>query len=170
VIRLIVLALSLSLLPAVALAEPAPAEPERIAARGKKRGKAAAEPTAEERRAAVLRLIEASGGLEAAKVSVDGMLQQMRTLLPQVPPAFWGEFRDRIDWQDFANALAPVYEKHFTHDEVLAIVAWHESEVGQKQAKLSATMTQESMAIGEQWGRKLAEQIVSEAEAYQTTQ
>lgn|GEM_PF-6816252 len=162
-VRLLVLALSLCFLPAAAVADEGG---ERIAARGKK-NKA---PTAEERRAAVIELIHASGGVEAAKVSVDGMIKQMRTLLPQVPPSFWDEFKTRIDWADFADALAPIYEKHFTHDEVLAIVAWHRSEVGSKLAGLSGVMAQESMVIGEAWGRKLAEKIVSETAEWQQTQ
>lgn len=60
--------------------------------------------------------------------------------------------------------MVPVYTKHFTHDEVRALLAFYASDVGKKAAALAPTMMQEGVRIGDEWGKNLMPELQSELE------
>ncbi len=45
------------------------------------------------------------------------------------------------------NIYIPAYSKHFTVSEIKAVIAFYESQVGQKFVSVTPTLMQESMAI-----------------------
>jgi len=70
------------------------------------------------------------------------------------------KFESRVN--DFVNLLVPIYDKHFTHDDIKQIIRFYETPTGKKMIKTTPLITQESFAIGQKWGHDLAQDIVAE--------
>ncbi len=56
-------------------------------------------------------------------------------------------------------SMAKIYMEEFTHDEVLALIAFYETPVGKKLADKSVELAQKGMAAGQIWGGKVQEII-----------
>ena len=63
---------------------------------------------------------------------------------------------------DLIDQLAEVYDKHYSHEEVLAILQFQESSVGKKVRKSKSLIFQESFQIGQTWGRSIMEEFEKE--------
>ncbi|MCX6219801.1 MAG: DUF2059 domain-containing protein [Bacteroidia bacterium] len=55
--------------------------------------------------------------------------------------------------------LIPVYKKHFTQEEVKAIVAFYETPAGKKLAEKTPMVTMESMQLSQTWAMSLMGKI-----------
>lgn len=64
----------------------------------------------------------------------------------------------------FFHRFLPLYDKYFTHQEILALIEFHESPVGKKILSLQPVLVQEGAAIGEQWGKDILVDIVKNVE------
>jgi len=127
----------------------------------------AVEASAEEMRAAVLKFLDVSGGLDGADVALHGMIEQFRQMHPEVPAALWDQFLAEVDLEEFANLIAPVYEKHFTYAEIQDAIGFYGSTTGLKFARLAPQLTTEGMAVGQVWGMELAERAMEVVQAEQ---
>jgi hypothetical protein len=139
--------------------------PAVATAKKKKKARAAPAPAVVEDdpaalRADVLRFLQVSGGLDGADVMLVGMVDQFRQLDLNVPDPLWDQFLAEVDLEEFANLIAPIYEKHFTHAEILDAIAFYEGPTGSKFARLAPVLTKEGMAVGEVWGRAIGERAM----------
>lgn len=128
---------------------------------------ATAAAPADPMRADVKKLLQASGA-EAQMRSVIAQLfasqiAGMRRLRPDIPGQFWDEFQISFNQQfnpdELIDLIIPIYEKHFTGDEIKQLTAFYDSPIGRKYVAESAAMQAESMAAGREWGRNLGEKI-----------
>jgi hypothetical protein len=55
--------------------------------------------------------------------------------------------------------MVPVYAKHFTQDDVRAMVAYYDSPLGKKVIREQAMLVSECTQVGEAWGRALGPTI-----------
>jgi hypothetical protein len=60
---------------------------------------------------------------------------------------------------DLVKMLVPVYKKHLTLADVEGLITFYKSPVGQKFAKKTPMITQESMQIGQQWGMVIGQKF-----------
>jgi hypothetical protein len=102
--------------------------------------------------------------------SVDKMFGQMNAQmagvmgqqLPCVPAGYWQNFVDADGVKQLTERMIPIYQKHFTADEVAGLLKFYRSPLGQKViAEMPATMA-EGMQIGRQWGQERAQQMLGE--------
>lgn len=63
--------------------------------------------------------------------------------------------------QSMMSDVAAVYAKHFTQDDVRAMVAFYESPVGRKMIQAMPAVVQESMMIGQRWAQTELPRITS---------
>ena len=49
------------------------------------------------------------------------------------------------------DELIPIYEKYFTHEEILEIIAFHESPIGKKSIEVMPQLMAESMQVAQPW-------------------
>ncbi len=63
---------------------------------------------------------------------------------------------------EFIDLAIAVYSKHFTITEVNEWIAFYESELGRKIARVTPEITAETMALGEQWGRHIVGPLARE--------
>ena len=55
---------------------------------------------------------------------------------------------------EMVDAMVPIYQKHLTHEDIEAILAFYSSTVGQKLLREQPAMMQEGMEVGGEIGRK----------------
>ena len=104
----------------------------------------------------VFEMFEVSG----AKASYEASLNQMQAMLgdmeldPELVEQMKGE-----SIQKLYKRLVPVYQKHYSEDDLKEIIAWYKLPAGQKIVKHQADIMTESMIIGQQWGMEIGQEF-----------
>lgn len=88
-----------------------------------------------------------------------GMMGQQ---LPCVPADYWNNFLDEQGMQELSEKMIPIYQRHFTAEEIDGLLKFYRSPLGRKVvAEMPATMA-EGMQIGQQWGQQRAEAMLEQ--------
>lgn len=103
-------------------------------------------------------------------VGVGKMLSQMNTQavttmqqsLPCVPANYWQNYIDANQTQQFIGRLVPVYQRHFTADELEGLLKFYRSPLGQKVINEMPTTMAEASQAGQQWSHERSDQMISE--------
>jgi hypothetical protein len=64
----------------------------------------------------------------------------------------------------FFHRFVPLYDKYFTHEEILELINFHESPIGKKILLLQPVLVKEGMSIGEQWSKDILLNIMENIE------
>lgn len=104
-------------------------------------------------------LLEVSGVSEMGSKITAQLIKHQRTNMPGIPETFWTEVSGTLKTEGLNKKIVAVYVKHFTTDEMKAIVAFYKTSVGKKYLKKLPEITQESMAAGRDWNRELGAKI-----------
>ena len=88
------------------------------------------------------------------------LLSQMRLSFPQVPELLWAEFAESLDPGELTGLAIAIYDRHFTMEELQALIDFYTTPVGQQVVKKMPLIAQESNAIGQQWGEAKAREII----------
>lgn len=110
----------------------------------------------------ILKLLRISGTGNLAEQMMDAMIPQFQQLVPGIPNTFWVKFREKLNIDDLLYACIPAYNKYYTHDEIKQLITFYESPLGKRVVEITPILTQETMAIGQEWGEKLGQDIVNE--------
>ena len=115
---------------------------------------------AESKRADARRLIEVSGTGLAMRQSLLSSLDGVRGLASELPDAFFDEMKAAAMTDELVDLMIPVYERHFTHDEIRELIRVYESPIGKTLVRKQPLLMQDAMGVGEAWGKRKAEEIV----------
>jgi uncharacterized protein len=113
------------------------------------------------------RLMEAVGTTQLLQQMIDQTLEQQLRMLrrsrPEVPPHFWDDFmkeaRQEASPQELMDLIVPIYDRHFTHDEILQMISFYETPLGKKISATLPEIQQESLQVGQEWGESLGERL-----------
>ena len=109
-----------------------------------------------------------SGSEASFSQVVSQLVGMMKDKYPEIDKSFWKEFEKEMknsSMIDIAVKLTPIYKKYLTLDDLKQIIAFYESPVGKKLSDNTPAISSESISIGQEWGRELAQKIVSKLEA-----
>jgi len=90
------------------------------------------------------------------------IVMQFKSIKPGVTDEQWAAVKKDVydvEVAELNKQLIPVYKKHFTQDEVKAIIAFYETPVGKKLAEQTPLITVESMQFTQTWGMGLFSKI-----------
>lgn len=106
-------------------------------------------------------LIVISGSADNAKMGVEAMITSMKSQPNQngLPEGFWDEFLKEIDYNELVSIFIPVYEKNYTHPEIIELIKFYESPTGKKMVEKTPSIMTESMILGREWGQKLGAKV-----------
>ncbi|MCL2441261.1 MAG: DUF2059 domain-containing protein [Treponema sp.] len=110
----------------------------------------------------IVRLLNITNAKEQAAQMFDLMLPNLMSMVPQVPNAFWTAFRASLDLDAFVRLMIPIYDKHFTQNDIRELIRFYESPIGRKFLEVTPAFTRDSYLVGEQWGQQMAIDIVEE--------
>lgn len=131
-------------------------------------GEATSAPTSPapdpEKQKAIRTLLELSGVIVVMEDTVNTMIEQLGVVNPDIPAEFLKRLKARFKAEELVTRIIPVYDKHFTREEIKQIIAFYQSPAGRKLAASQRSIQRESGAIGEKYGEELGMQIVREME------
>lgn len=104
-------------------------------------------------------LLVAMGTAKNAKQVIEMMVTSYKQNMPEVPAVFWDEFQKEISMDELIDLVAPIYAKYYTDDELVQLIAFYKSPLGQKLTDKLPAITQESFAAGQEWGKKIGEKV-----------
>jgi hypothetical protein len=120
---------------------------------------AQAQDDAARKTADIRRLLELSGANTMSQMVSTQLLQQFRASMPGVPADVWADVEKDVTPDAFIELIVPIYDKHFTHEDIKGLIAFYESPVGRKFVSVQPQLTQDSMAAGQQWAQKLVMKV-----------
>jgi hypothetical protein len=65
---------------------------------------------------------------------------------------------------DLFKMLTPIYDKYYTHSEVIKLIEFFKSPVGRKHVAVTGPMMQDLMPIAQEWGEKTGPIVGREVE------
>jgi hypothetical protein len=86
----------------------------------------------------------------------------MQQSMPCVPADFWQNYMDANQTQQFIGRLVPVYQHHFTADELDGMLKFYRSPLGQKVINEMPTTMAEANQAGQQWSHERSDQMIAE--------
>lgn len=103
-------------------------------------------------------------------VGVGKMLSQMNNQavavmqqsLPCIPSSYWQGYVDANGTQQFIGRLVPIYQRHFTADEIEGMLKFYRSPLGQKVITEMPTTMGEANQAGLQWSKERSDQMIAE--------
>ena len=110
----------------------------------------------------IRRLIEISKADQLGIQVLDMIMPTFQKALPQVPTELWEKLRSKIDANSLVESVIPIYSNHYTNEEILELIEFYQTPLGQKVISESSAILSESMAVGQEWGKRIANQIIQE--------
>lgn len=96
-------------------------------------------------------------------------IQRLKTVMPGGSEAFWAEFQKQVNANELVALIIPIYEKHFSEEDIDNVTKFFESPTGKKFISEMPQIMQEAMAAGEKWGEKIANQAKLQLEKQKKT-
>jgi hypothetical protein len=99
------------------------------------------------------------------KRSIEMQIDMVKATSRDVPARFWDEVLKEVDPDKFVELIIPVYDKHFSNEELESLIIFYQTPLGKKLlAELPQVMT-ESAAVGEKYGQEVANRVVKRMQA-----
>ena len=84
----------------------------------------------------------------------------MGRAVPCVPGSYWQNFIDASGSEQLLTRMVPIYQQHFTADEVTGLLKFYRSPLGQKVITQMPLTMAEGMKVGQQWGRERGQTMI----------
>ena len=125
-------------------------------------------------RADIERLLEITGTTkiagQMASITASSLIAGVKRTNPNIPDRAITVVQEVLD-AEFAKMftgpdgvmpeMVELYAKHFTHDDVLAMLAFYRSPVGQKAITVMPALVQEGSDIGQRWAQKKMPEVAN---------
>lgn len=108
----------------------------------------------------IRKLLTITGSGELGQQVMGQMMANFKKSMPQVPEKFWSDFMKEVHTSELVDLIVPVYDRNLTHDDVKELIRFYETPTGKKFVAVLPKITQESMSVGEKWGRDLAMRVM----------
>ncbi len=114
----------------------------------------------------VRELIKVTGGAEMMHrmmtQMIPGLSNTMQEALPCVPAGYWKGFANEKAEKDLINRVVPIYQKHFSSEDVADLLKFYRTRVGRKVLEEMPGIMSETMRDGQAWGRNRAQQMIEQ--------
>jgi uncharacterized protein len=107
----------------------------------------------------IKKLISIMGTEDEIKIMLPKIIVQMKQMMPQVPDKFWQDFEHQVDVKELVELYVPIYDKHYTHEEIKGMIEFYNTPLGKKVLTTMPKVMQESMDAGSKWGAALEMRI-----------
>ena len=109
------------------------------------------------------KMFEVSGTEESYQMAIKQMVTMFKQEHTEVNSDIWDELEEeflKTSINDLTEMLVPVYSKYLTKEDLEELIEFYQSPVGKKFSENTPLIMQESMVIGQEWGRKMGEDFV----------
>jgi hypothetical protein len=113
----------------------------------------------------IRKLMALTGSEQLGQQVLDGMFQQLKQALPNVPDKFWQQLRQQININEMLDQMAPIHDKYLTHEEVKELIKFYETPLGRKLVSVTPKISEESTLAGQKWVMGVGQTIEKKLEA-----
>lgn len=106
-------------------------------------------------------LMELTGSGKMAIQMMDQMMNSFKSSYSTVKNSFWEDFRKEIKAEDITNMIIPIYDKYYTETDIDQLIAFYNSPIGKKMIATMPQVMQESMVVGQAWGKQISEKVIA---------
>lgn len=117
-----------------------------------------AEPASKQ---SVQQLMRSTGAGNMGIQIMNQMLPALKKMVPDAPEKFWTDFMAEVNADDMVNMVIPIYQKYLTEEDIKAMNKFYSSPTGRKLIRVQPRIMQESMLLGQQWGRGIAQKVLT---------
>ncbi|HEY1588119.1 MAG TPA: DUF2059 domain-containing protein [Rhodanobacter sp.] len=104
----------------------------------------------------VMHMSQVFGQMNAQMTSV------MTQAVPCVPASYWQGFIDANGTRQLVSRMVPIYQDHFTADDVAGLLKFYQSPLGQKVITQMPRTMAEGLKAGQQWGRERGQAMIKD--------
>ncbi|HEV3271391.1 MAG TPA: DUF2059 domain-containing protein [Candidatus Methylacidiphilales bacterium] len=126
---------------------------------------AAPQPVDPAKETEIRKLLELTGTVKMTSQMMDRMISSFKMQNSGVSAEFWERFKKEADIQGLVDKMVPIYAKYYSLDDLKAINAFYGTPLGQRMLATTPKIMQESMQIGQNWGRNVAMKLMAELQA-----
>jgi len=109
-------------------------------------------------------LLQMTGAGQIGLQVLNSVVANFKSAAPQVPPEYWQKFQEQLSADDLVALVVPVYERNFTQQEIRDLITFYSTPSGQAIIAKMPIVVQESMEIGQEWGKKLTQELIKQLE------
>ncbi len=110
----------------------------------------------------ILKLIDTTGEARTAVKQMNDAIPMLRMQQTDLPPQYWDKFQEKFTVDRYAGMLAPVYQKHYTHDDIKGLLAFYETDLGRKVSETQPKVMQEVAQASMQLGMQISVEVMME--------
>lgn len=113
-------------------------------------------------------LFQINGSEASFQQNIQAMITHFKNQESNVPREYWDRISEEFmhtSIQDLVKMLIPIYAKNLSHEDILAMIAFYESEAGKRIAQKIPQISSESMQIGMNWGQAIGAKIKADIES-----
>ena len=120
----------------------------------------------------IRRLLQVTGAGGLAMQMMHGMETDLKpTIESALPPGeyrsklvdlFLEKFESKVNSDGFVALLLPIYDRHFSDEEIKQLVAFYETPIGKKAVSELPKVVAESQQVGRQWGETAGQESMNE--------
>ena len=115
--------------------------------------------------AAIDKFLEVSGSKETMKAQFSVLMNALKNMLSNIPEDVFAKIEAKYR-ELFINRMvefiAPTYKYYFTLEELKNCIAFYETDLGRKIAKVNPTLMGDLFQIGEQVGAFIMQSVIAE--------
>jgi len=128
---------------------------------GAARAQSTSRPSETQKQKDIRKLLKITGSGELGQQVMSQMIGNMKKAMPQVPDKFWADFMKEVHTDELVDLIVPVYDRNLSQGDVTELIKFYESPTGKRFVSVLPKITQESMGVGEKWGRELAMKVMT---------
>lgn len=113
----------------------------------------------------VTELMDKTGAGEMAVQAMNQMLPVIKQMVPEASDEFWTEFMKEVNPDDLVTMIIPIYQKHFSQEDIDAVNAFYDTKAGKKFISSQPLIMQESMMAGQAWSQAIVQKVIAKAQA-----
>lgn len=113
----------------------------------------------------IKRLLTLTGAADLGIQALGSSMQGLRNSNPNIPEEFFTEFQKQFNAELIITNIAPIYDKHYTHEEIKELIKFYQTPLGKKTISTMPKIMEESMEMGQELGKQVAEKVVKQLQA-----
>jgi hypothetical protein len=108
----------------------------------------------------IQQFMEVTGSAKLGMQVLTNVVAAYKNIYPEAGNEFWDEFIKEVDPQAMVNLVIPVYERNFSDEDIVQLIAFYKTPLGKKVVEKMPAIMQESMQIGAAWGKQMSEKVM----------
>jgi pyruvate-formate lyase-activating enzyme len=112
------------------------------------------------KREKIQKLLELSGAGKVGIQVINQMMTGYKSTYSHASQQFWDDFKKEVKAEDIVNLVIPVYEKHYSEQDIEQLIIFYKSPIGQKTIAVTPLITHESMIAGQKLGTEIGKKVI----------